>query len=79
VHDEKTGDIKHQKESRHGDQVQGEYSFIEADGHRRTVKYSSDKHTGFIAHVEREEVKGYQAPVYHQQAHQGNAHNNYRY
>jgi Insect cuticle protein len=63
VHDEKHGDIKHQKETRHGDQVQGEYSLIEPDGHRRTVKYSSDKHTGFIAEVHREEVKGYQAPV----------------
>jgi hypothetical protein len=68
VHDEKTGDIKHQKESRDGDHVVGEYSFIEADGHRRTVKYSSDKHTGFVADVHREEVPGYQAPVYHQQA-----------
>jgi hypothetical protein len=68
VHDEKYGDIKHQKESRDGDHVVGEYSLIEPDGHRRTVKYSSDKHTGFIAEVHREKVEGYQAPIYHQQA-----------
>jgi hypothetical protein len=68
VHDVKHGDIKHQKESRDGDHVVGEYSLIEPDGHRRTVKYSSDKHTGFIAEVHREKVEGYQAPIYHQQA-----------
>jgi Insect cuticle protein len=63
VHDEKTGDIKQQKESRHGDAVVGEYSLVEPDGHLRTVKYSSDKHTGFVAEVSRTEVKGYEAPV----------------
>jgi hypothetical protein len=62
VHDEHTGDIKHQKESRDGDKVEGEYSFIEPDGYRRTVRYSADKHTGFTARVYREKVEGYTQP-----------------
>ena len=54
VHDEHTGDIKSQKESRHGDEVQGQYSLIDADGYRRTVTYQADDHHGFNAQVHRE-------------------------
>jgi Insect cuticle protein len=82
VHDEKTGDIKYQKESRDGYKVVGEYSLVDPDGHRRTVTYSSDKDTGFVAHVQREEIKGYQAPVYYKEASKGYSGyqgNNYHY
>lgn len=54
VHDAHTGDVKAQHESRHGDVVQGEYSLIEPDGHRRTVTYAADPHNGFNAVVQRE-------------------------
>lgn len=54
VHDPHTGDVKEQQESRHGDNVQGQYSLVEPDGHRRTVQYSADAHNGFNAVVHRE-------------------------
>ncbi|XP_058449210.1 uncharacterized protein LOC131429178 [Malaya genurostris] len=54
VHDEHTGDIKNQQESRHGDQVHGQYSLIDSDGHKRTVEYTADDHNGFNAVVHRE-------------------------
>ncbi|XP_055640028.1 larval cuticle protein A2B-like [Toxorhynchites rutilus septentrionalis] len=54
IHDEHTGDIKSQQESRHGDQVHGQYSLIDSDGHKRTVEYTADDHNGFNAVVHRE-------------------------
>jgi Insect cuticle protein len=54
VHDDHTGDVKSQKETRHGDDVQGQYSLIDADGHRRTVTYTADEEHGFQATVHRE-------------------------
>lgn len=54
VHDEHTGDIKDQHESRHGDQIHGQYSLIDSDGHKRTVEYTADDHNGFNAVVHRE-------------------------
>lgn len=59
VHDDHTGDIKSQQEERHGDKVVGQYTLVDADGYRRVVNYSSDKHTGFLVHVHREPLKGY--------------------
>lgn len=56
VHDEHTGDIKEQQESRHGDNVEGHYSLVEPDGHRRIVHYTADEHNGFNAKVEREYI-----------------------
>jgi hypothetical protein len=53
VKDPKTHDHKSQWEHRDGDKVHGEYTLDEADGTKRIVKYSSDKHGGFTAHVER--------------------------
>lgn len=53
VEDHHTGDIKSQKETRDGDKVVGEYSLHEADGTIRTVKYTADKHNGFVAVVTR--------------------------
>ena len=53
VKDPKTKDHHSQWEHRDGDKVVGEYTLDEADGTKRVVKYSSDKHTGFQAHVER--------------------------
>ncbi|XP_055642284.1 larval cuticle protein A2B-like [Toxorhynchites rutilus septentrionalis] len=54
VHDDHTGDIKSQTEERHGDVVKGQYSLIDADGHKRIVDYSADDHSGFNAIVHRE-------------------------
>ncbi|XP_058126152.1 cuticle protein 7-like [Anopheles ziemanni] len=54
VHDDHTGDIKEQRESRQGDQVHGQYSLIDSDGHKRTVEYTADDHNGFNAVVHRE-------------------------
>ena len=53
VKDPKTKDHHSQWEHRDGDKVHGEYTLDEADGTKRIVKYSSDKHSGFTAHVER--------------------------
>jgi len=63
VKDEHTHDIKEQYEKRNGDKVEGYYSLVEPDGTKRTVKYSSDKHTGFIAHVERSGHSSHPATV----------------
>lgn len=54
VHDAHTGDIKQQQETRQGDAVQGSYSLVEPDGHRRVVHYTADDHSGFNAVVERQ-------------------------
>ncbi|XP_026464387.1 cuticle protein-like [Ctenocephalides felis] len=59
VNDQHTGDVKEQKESRNGDSVRGHYSLIDADGHKRTVEYSVDGDSGFVAVVHREPVHGY--------------------
>ncbi|XP_076671703.1 cuticular protein 4 [Andrena cerasifolii] len=56
VQDSLTGDTKSQHESRNGDVVSGSYSFIEADGTRRTVEYTADPVNGFNAVVHREPV-----------------------
>ncbi|KXJ71757.1 hypothetical protein RP20_CCG019762 [Aedes albopictus] len=54
VHDEHTGDIKSQHETRHGDEVRGQYTLLDADGHHRIVDYHADHHNGFNAVVRRE-------------------------
>ncbi|KAF7989674.1 hypothetical protein HCN44_008348 [Aphidius gifuensis] len=54
VADSLTGDYKNQQESRDGDIVSGSYSFIEADGTRRVVQYTSDSINGFNAVVRNE-------------------------
>lgn len=54
VHDPHTHDIKEQKEHREGDVVKGMYSLVEADGSKRIVEYTADKHNGFNAVVHRE-------------------------
>ncbi|EDS39243.1 cuticle protein 18.6 [Culex quinquefasciatus] len=54
VHDEHTGDIKSQHETRHGDEVHGQYSLIDSDGYQRIVDYHADHHSGFNAVVRRE-------------------------
>ncbi|VEN54707.1 unnamed protein product [Callosobruchus maculatus] len=48
------GDVKDQHETREGDVVKGSYSFVEADGTKRIVEYTADKHNGFNAVVHRE-------------------------
>jgi hypothetical protein len=53
VKDAHTKDHHSQWEHRDGDKVHGEYTLDEADGTKRVVKYSADKHSGFHAHVER--------------------------
>ncbi|XP_052863967.1 cuticle protein 8-like [Anopheles cruzii] len=57
VHDDHTGDIKSQQEERHGDNVVGQYTLIDADGYRRVVDYTADEHNGFNAVVHREPIK----------------------
>lgn len=54
VQDSLTGDSKSQHESRNGDVVEGSYSFVEADGTRRTVHYTADDVNGFNAVVNKE-------------------------
>ncbi|XP_065084381.1 cuticle protein-like [Ochlerotatus camptorhynchus] len=54
VHDDTTGDIKSQQEERHGDNVVGQYTLVDADGYRRVVDYTADEHNGFNAVVRRE-------------------------
>lgn len=54
VHDEHTGDIKSQHETRNGDRVEGYYTLIDSDGHKRIVEYTADDHHGFNANVRRE-------------------------
>lgn len=54
VHDAHTGDIKSQHETRHGDEVHGQYSLLDSDGHHRIVDYHADHHSGFNAVVRRE-------------------------
>lgn len=56
VNDEKTGDQKSQTESRIGDVVKGSYSFIQPDGNRRIVEYTSDDKHGLNAEVRYEPV-----------------------
>jgi hypothetical protein len=63
VKDQHTHDIKEQAEKRIGDKVEGYYSLLEPDGTTRTVKYTSDKHTGFIAHVEKSGHASHPVPV----------------
>lgn len=53
VSDPKTKDSHSHWEHRDGDKVHGEYSLDEADGTKRIVRYSSDKKSGFTAHVEK--------------------------
>lgn len=67
VHDPHTGDVKSQHETRDGDSVKGSYSLIEADGTKRIVDYSADKHTGFNAVVRKE--AGHHGYQQHQDAH----------
>lgn len=64
VHDSHSGDVKQQQESRRGDAVQGSYSLVEPDGHKRTVHYADDGHSGFNAVVEREGTV-HHAPIAH--------------
>nr|XP_023014821.1 larval cuticle protein A2B-like [Leptinotarsa decemlineata] len=54
VQDGLTGDSKSQTEERQGDSVQGSYSLVDPDGHRRTVDYTADPVHGFNAVVRRE-------------------------
>uniref|UniRef100_A0AAG5DX45 Uncharacterized protein n=1 Tax=Anopheles atroparvus TaxID=41427 RepID=A0AAG5DX45_ANOAO len=84
VHDDHTGDVHGQREARKDDSTQGEYYLIDADGHKRTVKYHVEGKSGFIAEVQREPIKGYQAPQpqqhYQQQHHhEAPAHYNYHH
>lgn len=66
VKDAHTGDHKNQWEVRDGDVVKGEYSLDEADGTKRVVEYTSDKHNGFNA-VVKKIGHAYHPQVYHQQ------------
>ena len=47
VSDPLTGDQKTHTETRDGDVVRGQYSFVDADGSIRTVTYTADSEHGF--------------------------------
>lgn len=75
VSDLTTGDRKSQYETRRGDQVQGQYSMMDADGFQRIVDYRADDENGFDAEVRREPVfasrsnnNNYAPRYYHQHA-----------
>jgi hypothetical protein len=72
VQDGLTGDSKSQHETRNGDVVEGHYSLIDSDGHKRTVHYTADPVHGFNAQVHREPLHAKtivaQAPVVHKVA-----------
>ncbi|XP_035787918.1 uncharacterized protein LOC118464582 [Anopheles albimanus] len=53
VQDAHTGDHKSQWEIRDGDVVKGGYTLYDADGTKRIVEYTSDKHHGFNAVVKK--------------------------
>lgn len=65
VSDLTTGDIKSQQEVRRGDQVQGQYTMMDADGYQRTVEYRADDQNGFDAEVRREPALIAYAPQYY--------------
>ena len=52
VSDPLTGDQKTHTETRDGDVVKGQYSFVDSDGSVRIVKYTADSIHGFQAVVE---------------------------
>ncbi|XP_035909171.1 adult-specific cuticular protein ACP-20-like [Anopheles stephensi] len=53
VQDAHTGDHKSQWEIRDGDVVKGGYTLYDADGTKRVVEYTADKHNGFNAVVKK--------------------------
>ncbi|CAG9860134.1 unnamed protein product [Phyllotreta striolata] len=57
IDDAQTGDSKSQNEQRQGNFVQGSYSVVDPDGHKRTVEYTADPINGFSAVVRREPVQ----------------------
>ncbi|XP_026741219.1 cuticle protein-like [Trichoplusia ni] len=63
VHDDHSGDVKQQQESRAGDAVQGSYSLVQPDGVRRVVHYTADYEHGFNAEVSYEGTPVHQAPA----------------
>ncbi|GBP52574.1 Cuticle protein 19.8 [Eumeta japonica] len=54
--DQKTGDSKAAQEARAGGVVSGWYSFLQADGRRRTVHYRADDQQGFRATVHQDKA-----------------------
>jgi Insect cuticle protein len=63
VNDALTGDSKSQSETRDGDVVKGQYSFVEADGSLRTVDYTADPVNGFNAVVNKTPGAAPPAPI----------------
>jgi hypothetical protein len=76
VKDAHTGDHKSQWEVRDGDVVKGEYSLDEADGTKRVVSYTADKHNGFNA-VVKNIGHAHHPQVYHHQPQQHHYANSY--
>ncbi|KAJ8718598.1 hypothetical protein PYW08_002835 [Mythimna loreyi] len=63
VHDDHTGDVKQQQESREGYAVHGSYSLVQPDGVHRIVDYTADKEHGFNANVRYEGTPVHPAPA----------------
>ncbi|XP_067625629.1 cuticle protein 8-like [Eurosta solidaginis] len=74
VEDKKTGDNKSQSEKRDGHKVTGFYELIDADGYKRTVHYTADKHSGFHAVVHREPIHHFVVDHGHTSYYGGHAH-----
>lgn len=68
VHDDHTHDIKKHTESRDGDKTEGEYSFKEADGTTRVVKYHVHGKSGFVATVHHTGHATHPQPTHHQES-----------
>lgn len=82
VKDPHTGDHKSQWETRDGDVVKGEYTLDEADGTKRVVQYTADKHNGFnaivkkIGHAHHPQVYHHE-PYHHESYHHEPHHHEY--
>ncbi|XP_059477631.1 cuticle protein 19-like [Neocloeon triangulifer] len=72
VHDDHTHDIKKHSEKRDGDHTEGEYSFKEADGTTRTVKYYVKGKSGFVATVHHSGHASHPAQTNHYAGHHDN-------
>jgi hypothetical protein len=70
VSDASTGDVKSQNEVRRGDQVQGQYTMMDADGYQRIVEYRADDLNGFDTEVRREPMRSNQQVYASQYRHQ---------
>lgn len=63
VNEPSTGDVKNQQESAKNGAISGVYSLNDADGFKRTVKYTADDVNGFRADVQRTPLANAPGPI----------------